>query len=310
MTPTGRCTTESRCCSLAKWAPRASLAAAALLPGTRSSPGKRPNGTWTPLPTSSLPPWIERWRPGPTWAITLGMGLSSFGPSSPLIYQHVEWVVTGTETRPIYQIELEVDQGSATQLTGTWYDVGPGSSSNFSRGTFVLNKVAGIKADMTAPVSPQTGITALTLDPSVQAAFTQAVASWTATGISGDALERLAGMRLEITDLPGSYLAAAGERIYLDRDAVGFGWYVDATPGENSEFAATSATGFRATKTSPAAGRMDLLTVLTHELGHVLGRDDLDPAIAPDDIMAEVLQPGVRRVPWPAAVDAAFLAEM
>lgn len=40
---------------------------------------------------------------------------------------------------------------------------------------------------------------------------------------------------------------------------------------------------------------MDLLTVVMHELGHVLGFGDQDPSSAGDSIMATVLTPGVRR---------------
>jgi hypothetical protein len=39
--------------------------------------------------------------------------------------------------------------------------------------------------------------------------------------------------------------------------------------------------------------------VLTHELGHVIGYDDLDPLHYPDHIMAGVLQPGVSRIGLP-----------
>src|SRR5262249_18006446 len=42
---------------------------------------------------------------------------------------------------------------------------------------------------------------------------------------------------------------------------------------------------------------MDLLTVVMHELGHVLGRDDLPVASHPHDLMAENIPTGVRRVP-------------
>ena len=51
---------------------------------------------------------------------------------------------------------------------------------------------------------------------------------------------------------------------------------------------------------------MDLLAVLTHEMGHALGLDDLNPGSHPDNVMAAVLAPGTRRVPWTAAVDAMF----
>jgi hypothetical protein len=42
---------------------------------------------------------------------------------------------------------------------------------------------------------------------------------------------------------------------------------------------------------------MDLLTVVAHELGHVLGLDDLYGAEHADDLMSAMLPPGVRRLP-------------
>ena len=48
-----------------------------------------------------------------------------------------------------------------------------------------------------------------------------------------------------------------------------------------------------ATQASNACGRMDLLTVVMHELGHVLGRPHEDGA----GVMAEALPTGVRRLP-------------
>jgi hypothetical protein len=51
---------------------------------------------------------------------------------------------------------------------------------------------------------------------------------------------------------------------------------------------------------------MDLLTTLTHEIGHILGRRDLDASQSPDDLMAGILGPGQRRVLSPAAVDGAL----
>ncbi len=54
---------------------------------------------------------------------------------------------------------------------------------------------------------------------------------------------------------------------------------------------------FAALGDGPAAGRMDLLTVLLHELGHIAGLDDLDAASIPDGLMTELLSAGVRRLP-------------
>jgi Matrixin len=46
---------------------------------------------------------------------------------------------------------------------------------------------------------------------------------------------------------------------------------------------------------------MDLLTVVLHEMGHVLGLDDLD---AEGELMGGVLQPGTQHLPTHADVDA------
>ena len=45
----------------------------------------------------------------------------------------------------------------------------------------------------------------------------------------------------------------------------------------------------------PAAGKMDLLTVVEHELGHELGLNDVDPGTHPGDLMASTLPTGTRR---------------
>jgi hypothetical protein len=135
----------------------------------------------------------------------------------------------------------------------------------------------------------------------------EALALWRDSGVDNASLDRLAWTRVEIADLPGNLLGLATPgAIYVDRNAAGYGWFVDPTPQTSAEFTQTSPTSFRATATSPAAGRMDLLTVLSHEVGHVLGFKDLDATIAPDNLMAGMLGAGQRRVLPTAAVDAAF----
>jgi len=39
------------------------------------------------------------------------------------------------------------------------------------------------------------------------------------------------------------------------------------------------------------------LTVVAHEMGHVLGLPDLDLVEHPGDVMADALAPGIRRLP-------------
>src|SRR2546425_7488713 len=88
----------------------------------------------------------------------------------------------------------------------------------------------------------------------------------------------------------------SGTTIQLDPTAAGYKWFVDPSPSSNDEFEPTDTeTLFAAQPGSPARGRMDLLTVVEHEIGHVLGFHHDDP-IAP---MADVLAPG-RRILLPA----------
>ena len=88
-----------------------------------------------------------------------------------------------------------------------------------------------------------------------------------------------------VADLPNILLGlAAGHIIWIDQDAAGIGWFVDSTPDTDDEFGPGGA----------AAGRIDLLTVLAHELSHVLGFEH-DPA--PGHLMSETLAPGIRLLP-------------
>jgi hypothetical protein len=122
---------------------------------------------------------------------------------------------------------------------------------------------------------------------------------WAALGLSAADLARLGAVTAEIADLPDGYLGAAplyGNTIYVDVTAAGYGWYVDPTPFDDSEF------GLAAVD-SPAAGRMDLLTVVMHELGHVLGLDSSYHG-DPTNLMAAYLGTGDRRLPGAADVAA------
>jgi hypothetical protein len=86
--------------------------------------------------------------------------------------------------------------------------------------------------------------------------------------------------------------------IVIDPTAAGFGWFVDATPFDSSEFSVSAGHGeLQASFSSPAYGRMDLLTVVMHEFGHVLGYDDIATGPHANDLMGTWLQPGVRRFP-------------
>ncbi len=133
----------------------------------------------------------------------------------------------------------------------------------------------------------------------------EAIGRWIAAGIDPRGADFLSTVDVQIVDLQGTQLGyTAGNRILLDIDAAGNGWFVDSTLGTDEEFTQLAADGLLAAADSPAAGRVDLLTALTHELGHVMGLSDMvnDTGGA----MAESLADGVRRMPTAAEADAAF----
>ena len=87
---------------------------------------------------------------------------------------------------------------------------------------------------------------------------------------------------VEIVDLPGNRLGQAlGDRVWIDVDAAGYGWFIDATPGGDVEFSRHTGTDkLMATWDSPAQSRVDLLATLMHEFGHVLGYEPQDGHVA------------------------------
>ncbi len=92
---------------------------------------------------------------------------------------------------------------------------------------------------------------------------------------------------VELADLPGDLLGlAAGTTIQIDRDAAGWGWFVDETPLDDHEFVA-GAGGPNASE------RVDLLSAVMHEMAHLLGFRHQEET----GFLSETLSPGTRVLP-------------
>jgi large repetitive protein len=164
----------------------------------------------------------------------------------------------------------------------------------------------GVQAS--SPTPGETNLTQAELDSVVAAA----IAEWAAAGASASQLAALHAVSFSVADLSGSDLSGniIGEEnspthITIDDNAAGHGWFVDPTPSNNSEFThAQNAAGtdLLTDPSNAAAGHLDLLTTVTHELGHVLGLPDSTATSDAHDLMYINLVDGERRLPDAADV--------
>ena len=128
----------------------------------------------------------------------------------------------------------------------------------------------------------------------VDALAAAALRRWVDTGLTDDQVEALEAIEYSVSDLSGGHIAAAsGSSITIDPNANDYGWFVDATPTEDEEYVFNDILGYVSTG-GDSAGGVDLLTVILHEQGHVLGLPDL---AAEGNLMYQYINEGKRRLP-------------
>lgn len=137
--------------------------------------------------------------------------------------------------------------------------------------------------DRLVAASTATAPAAETLRPAqVQPLVAEAIDRWRSSGAE---TFRLSTIDIRIADLDGATLGlVSGHDIWLDDNAAGWGWYIDARPGNDTEFTTPGNHGEQ--------HRIDLLSVLEHEIGHLLGREH-----EADGLMADTLDTGIRTMP-------------
>ena len=161
-------------------------------------------------------------------------------------------VITGDRTR-------EANETVVVQIVGV---TGGGATGVGNTGTLTIvdddakltTTAAGPGADAVASAD-------------VSRVLAAAIAMWQAAGAD---TSLLAGVSVVVAPLPAGVLAEAdGTTIRISPDAVGWGW---STSLDNV-----------------AVGRIDLLSVLVHELGHILGFEHTSTGV-----MVDLLDPGER----------------
>ena len=237
-------------------------------------------------------------------------GWYSFGSADPLV-----WKVAGVGN---FNGDSTLDvlwQNQSTGLVGEWAiqnpPLGQANWVGFSNADPTQWTIVGTPGQTGSPLlaasvvtTPTTDSTSLT-DSQLQPIISEAIARWTSAGLDAATIQKLTQVQFVIGDLPGSYLGEAdGNRIYINTNAAGNGWFVDSTPALDEEFAASGSQQQLTAVDPRAADRIDLLTVVEHELGHVAGLSDIYAST--DDIMDGVLGTGVRRKP--AHADAVLAA--
>ena len=134
----------------------------------------------------------------------------------------------------------------------------------------------------------------------LQAIVVEAKHRWALAGLDAAALAAMDTISFQFDDLDGLGLGQeSGTVVLLDSDAAGFGWFVDRTPAGDSEFRLSG--GLLTASNAESVGRVDLLSVVSHELGHVAGLEH-----QASGVMAATLAAGTRTVAHATAMPPVF----
>lgn len=126
-----------------------------------------------------------------------------------------------------------------------------------------------------------------------------AKAFWADHGVTASELAKLDNISFKVDDLSGDQLGKhSGNNITLDINAAGHGWFVDTSPTDASEYIHTiGESAYAMSATHADASKIDLLTTVIHEMGHVLGTQDVTYNAVIPNIMAGQLATGIRILP-------------
>jgi subtilisin-like proprotein convertase family protein len=197
----------------------------------------------------------------------------------------------------VFRPEGDLSVLEGMQVDGTWTleitDDKRRNSGTLDSWSLVVEEASSMEAvALAVDSSAAMDLQQAELDDMVSAVIEE----WSASGqISANERRVLEAATFRVGELQDKTLGIARSGVVtIDANASGWGWFVDMSPGEHEEFGSPDESGtMLADVTSSAYGRMDLYTVVSHELGHIIGLEHDQEGYG---FMSETLSAGTRLV--------------
>jgi hypothetical protein len=199
---------------------------------------------------------------------------------------------------------------NATGETITFASAAPGSLPSVGQWQTGQLQVAAAPAQSIAATvgtasivaTGETSTVAPLTETELQPIVAAAIQRWQAAGATASQVSAMEAVHFYVGSLPANELGTTVSQrsVYIDATADGYGWFIDPSPQSDASFQLNSSDGQLHAVNPAAVDEIDLLTVVEHELGHVIGLADTN---TPDVLMSETLSAGVRR---DAATDELF----